>query len=151
MAGAWRPNQQAMATVFSNNQKDECFQEVELRLRSRLSPHQATGYEVLFKASKSPEAYAAIVRWNGPVGDFTLLTERKGPDYGVATGDVIRASIVGSTIAAFKNDILLMHVTDTTFAGGAPGVGFNLVNELPNCVGTNGDYGFSDFSASELP
>jgi hypothetical protein len=85
LTGAWRPNQQAMATVFARDQKDDCFQEVELRLRSRLSPHQATGYEILFKASKSPDAYAAIVRWNGPVGDFTLLAERKGSEYGVQT------------------------------------------------------------------
>jgi hypothetical protein len=44
-----------------------------------------------------------------------------------------------------------MHASDSTFAAGAPGMGFNLVNELASCVGTNGDYGFSDFTASELP
>jgi len=62
LTGNWGPDQVAEGT------------EVELRLRRSLSPHRATGYEINFRCSKTSNACAEIVRWNGPLGKFSYLT-----------------------------------------------------------------------------
>lgn len=64
LSGNWGPNQTAEAAVYTVNQNDKISEEVELRLRSSLSAHNATGYEVLFRCSKTNNAYTEIVRWN---------------------------------------------------------------------------------------
>ena len=98
--GKWGPDQTAEATVHSVNQNDEVYEEVELRLRSSLSAHRATGYEINFRCSKTTKAYSEIVRWNGPLGSFTYLSQRSGSQYGVTNGDVVKATIVGNVITA---------------------------------------------------
>ncbi|HJY66267.1 MAG TPA: hypothetical protein VJ254_06030, partial [Streptosporangiaceae bacterium] len=49
LAGEWGRNQYAKGRVFSRNQTEEYFQEVEIRLRSTIAPHVCTGYEVFFR------------------------------------------------------------------------------------------------------
>src|ERR1700727_2532039 len=43
-AGGGGKHQHVTATVFSQNPTEEYFQEVEIRLRSTLTPHRCTGY-----------------------------------------------------------------------------------------------------------
>ena len=69
LAGAWGKDQFVKAEVFSRNQTDKYFQEVEIRLRSTLARHRCTGYEVFWRCLKTNSAYAEIVRWNEKVGD----------------------------------------------------------------------------------
>jgi hypothetical protein len=126
--------------VYSVNPTDDYFQEVEIRLRSSIAPHWCDGYEVFWRCSRSEAAYAEIVRWNGKIADFTSLARRVGPEFGVQHGDIVEATIVGNTIRSFINGVEVLSVTDDTFAGGGPGVGFNFF------VGnTNVDHGFSSF------
>ena len=75
LKGTWGPNQTAQATVRSvkPNQDGKVWEEVELRLRSSISPHHCTGYEIMFRCSKIPKAYCNIARWEGPLGKFTML------------------------------------------------------------------------------
>jgi hypothetical protein len=42
LTGVWGPNQTVSATVYSVNQNDSIFEEVELRVRSSLSAHMCT-------------------------------------------------------------------------------------------------------------
>lgn len=51
LTGNWGPDQTAQATVYSVNPNDNISEEVELRLRSALSAHVATGYAVPSEAS----------------------------------------------------------------------------------------------------
>ena len=125
------------------NQNDNIYEEVELRLRSSLSAHIATGYEILFRCSKSQNAYAEIVRWNGPLGSFTYLDRHKGAQYGVATGDVVKATIAGNVITAYINGVQVAQATDSTYPTGHPGMGFF----LQGTTGVNRDYGFTSFTA----
>ena len=119
---------------------DQYFQEVEIRLRSSITPHNCTGYEVFFRCLKTGAGYAEIVRWNGPIGDFTSLNKLIGPEYGVQDGDVIAASIVGDEIRGYINGVEVIAATDDRFATGSPGVGFNFF------VGdTNVDHGLKSF------
>jgi hypothetical protein len=139
LTGTWGPNQMAQATVHTVNQNDNVFEEVELRLRSTLAAHRAAGYEINFRCSKTSNAYTQIVRWNGPLGQFTLLDAAGGSQYGVAEGDVVKATIVGSLITAYINGVQVLQATDVTYASGSPGIGFY----LRSIAGVNRDYGFT--------
>jgi hypothetical protein len=145
LTGTWGADQVAMATVGSVTKacfSDTCWPEVELRLRSSLSPHKCTGYEITFSLLPNNRAYLIIVRWNGPLGDFTYLFNQKGIQYHATTGDVIKATMVGNVISAYKNGILMAQVADSTYTSGNPGMGFNERSY-------NGDYGFTSFTASD--
>ena len=142
LRGSWGPDQTVGAKVHTVNQNDACYEEVELRLRSSLSAHRCTGYEINMKCSKTSSAYLIIVRWNGPVGDFTILKQQNGSEYGVAEGDSVTATIVGNVITAYINGVKKAQVTDDVYSSGNPGMGFNLFG----CTGANGDYGFTRFS-----
>ena len=148
LTGTWGPNQTVEAVVHAINPKDSCYQEVEMRLRSALTPHSCTGYEISFKATKTSGAYLIIVRWNGPVGDFTYLVNTSGAQYGVTEGDVVKATIVGNVITAYLNGVEVGTATDSTYTSGSPGMGMNLETGDSSCIGTNGDYGFKHFTAT---
>jgi hypothetical protein len=140
LRGDWGRNQRVRAKVFSRNPTDEYFQEVEIRLRSSITPHSCTGYEVFWRCLKTDAGYAEIVRWNGKVGDFTSLRKLIGPAFGVEDGDEVEATIVGSLIRGFLNGREVISASDDVFAAGSPGIGFNFF------VGnTNVDHGFTYF------
>ena len=145
LAGSWGPDQMAQATVYSVNQTDGVFEEVELRLRSAISAHSNTGYEINFRCSKTNNAYSQIVRWNGPLGNFTYLWAQDGSQYGVKTGDVVKATIIGNVITVYINGTKIASVTDNTYKTGNPGMGFY----LNQGNGRSKDYGFTSFTASD--
>jgi hypothetical protein len=155
LTGTWGPVQTVQATVFSQNQSEQYFQEVELRLHSTISAHRCTGYEVMFRALH-PGGYVSIARWNGPLGSFTYLNQKPNSNYkGIKTGDVVKASIDGNgLIIAYVNGIEVIRAIDTTYSGGNPGIGFWL---LPRGgllrrglgKGTNPDFGLSAFTATD--
>jgi hypothetical protein len=91
--------------------------------RSAFSAHKATGYEINFRCLKTAKAYSEIVRWDGPLGRFTYLKHADGAQYGVANGDVVKATIVGNVITAYVHGVQTIQATDNTFSGGAPGIG----------------------------
>lgn len=140
LSGAWGKDQHGKATVFSRNPTEEYFQEVEIRLRSTMTPHSCTGYEVFFRCLKTENGYAEIVRWNGGPGDFTSLNKLFGSRYGVKDGDVIEATVVGNVLKGFVNGVELISATDDVFDSGAPGIGFNF-----GVGDTNVDHGLSSF------
>jgi hypothetical protein len=89
---------------------------------------------------RDKDPYLIIVRWNGPLADFTYLLNIKGEKYRVATGDVMKATIVGDLITAYKNGVEIGQAKDNTYLNGLPGFGFN--------EGRNGDYGITRFSVA---
>lgn len=135
----------AQATVHSVNQTDSHFEEVELRLRSAISAHSITGYEINFRCSKTANAYSQIVKWNGALGSFTILLSMDGAQYGVADKDVVMATMVGNVITVYINGVQIGQVTDNTYATGSPGMGFY----LDSGTGLNADYGFTSFEAAD--
>ena len=139
LKGTWGRNQVARATVFSRNQTERYYQEVEFRLRSTLSAHVCTGYEVFWRCLQTEDAYAEIVRWNGKVADWTSLRKNTG-SHGVKGGDVVEASIVGDVIKGYVNGVEVISAVDSTYTGGSPGVGFNY-----GVGDTNRDFGFTCF------
>jgi hypothetical protein len=140
LTGKWGKDQYGKAHVFSRNQTDKCFQEVQIRLRHNMSAHFCNGYEVFFRCLKTDAGYAEIVRWNGKNGDFTSLKKLVGLHYGVQDGDLIEASIVGDVITGYVNGVKMISVVDDKVKSGAPGIGFNF-----GVGNTNVDHGFKDF------
>jgi len=137
LTGNWGPDQSAEAKVWTGDPHN--YPEVELRLRSTLSAHVCNGYEITF--SLAPNAYLIIVRWNGPLADYTYLANISGSQYQVKAGDVVKATIVGHVITAYKNGVKMGQAVDSVYATGKPGMGFNEQE--------NGDYGYTEFTATD--
>lgn len=116
--------------------------EIELLLRFEITVHGARGYEVLW----GHDGDFAIVRWNGPLGDYTDLGVN-GPGPGVAVdGDVLRAEIDGSLIMVYKNGALVgTSPPNSTWKDGQPGLGF-----WPVDASTPANYGWTRFEAGSL-
>jgi hypothetical protein len=142
LTGKWGPNQTVQATVYSINPQsnDKIWEEVEIRLRSSISPHSNTGYEILFELP--PHNFCQVVRWNGPLGDWTSLGYL---GKGIHNGDVVKATIVGNVITVYVNGVSQGQVSDSTYVSGSPGMGFY----LEGTTGVNSDYGFTSFTATD--
>jgi len=138
LTGTWGPDQTVEEVV--RKVATRRGPEVSIRLRSSLGPHQCNGYEISNSLLNDDTAYLIIVRWNGPLADFSYLVDAHGKQYGVTTGDVVKATIVGNVITAYKNGVELAQAKDSTFKTGQPGFGFN--------EGNNGDYGITRFTVT---
>jgi len=149
LKGTWGPDQTAQATVHSVNPNldGKILEEVELRLRSSMSAHSCTGYEVMFRCTKIPQAYCNIARWEGPLGKFTMLKETHGSKYGVKDGDVVKATMIGKTLTVYINGVQMIQLSDGKFPNGNPGIGYY----LEGGTGMIGDFGFSTFMATDRP
>jgi hypothetical protein len=146
LTGGWGQDQTVEATVRTVNQNSSIYEEVEFRLRSTISPNVNSGYEINFRCLKTSAAYTEIVRWNGPLGDFTYLHRNTGASCGVADGDVVKATIIGNVITVYINGVQVNQATDNTFTSGSPGIGFYLQG---GDTGVYNDYGFTSFTATD--
>jgi hypothetical protein len=147
LTGRWGRIQTVRATLSVPHPSNRygVFEEVELRVRTTISLHEITGYEINCSVN-ARDPYAQIVKWNGPLADFTELD---GTGIGCADGDVLKATVRGkdvSTIAVYKNGAQILGVTDRNapFTSGSPGIGFF----LQGATGLDAGYGFRDFRAS---
>jgi hypothetical protein len=146
LKGSWGPNQTVEATVHTRHQSAAIIEEVELRLRSTISAHFSTGYEVTFRCLRGSGSYTGIARWNGALGDFTSLAFSSGSRYGIKEGDAIRAMVVGNRISGFINGIEVVHASDAIYASGAPGMGFYLEGGTAEL---QADFGFWSLRATD--
>jgi len=148
--GTWPADQSATATVYTVNQQNgDVFEEVELLLRFAIAPGIARGYELNYSLRNDGSQYAQVVRWNGALGDFTLLDARV-LNHVLQTGDQVSATIAGNLLTTYVNGQAIFSVSDpdNAFADGNPGMGFFLQN--PGVAGiSTADYGFTCFAASE--
>jgi hypothetical protein len=147
VSGAWGANQTVRTTVRNVSPGDSTIREVEIRLRSTVTGHNSTGYEVYWSAQPF-KPYLEVARWNGPLNDFTILGSIK-TGVGMANGDTFEATIVGDTITAYINGVQKLQVTDSKpFSSGSPGIGFYLANSRHNPA-PQAEYGFSSFIATD--
>ena len=137
-------NQYAQGTVYrAPGYSPGVSHEIELLLHFRVSANNARGYEVLWGATGEVN----IVRWNGPLGNYTPLLSVSGPNIGAAVdGDVLRAEIIGGVIKVYKNgSLVLTGPADSTWTDGQPGIGF-----WPTSGATPANYGWKSYSAGGL-
>jgi hypothetical protein len=141
------PDQEAWGEVYIAKPDASCYQEVEILLRWTSSPHSTTGYECFARCVKNGSSYVQIVRWEGPLGKFTYLADKRGPEFGLQNGDILKASVVGNVITLYINGIEKARVTDDTHKTGNPGIGEFLECVKGHGIGTNKDFGFKSFTA----
>ena len=141
------PDQEAWAVAQIAKPDVSCHQELEILLRWTSSAHSATGYECFARCLSGGSSYLEVVRWNGPLGKFTYLAQKTGPDYGLKHGDTLKASIVGNVITVYVNGVRKVQVTDDTYKTGNPGIGMFLYCDGGHGIGSNSDFGFSSFTA----
>ncbi|MFO1217466.1 MAG: hypothetical protein U1E89_03675 [Burkholderiaceae bacterium] len=121
--GSFGPNQYAQGVVSRiagyRNPSDK--HEIELLLRFEITPNNARGYEVLW----GQDGEISVVRWNGPLGSYTSFGGIGSSASNMAVeGDVLRAEIVGNVINVYRNGVLMVSKTDSTYNTGHPGIGF---------------------------
>ena len=124
--------------------------EVEIRLRSTVTAHNSTGYEVYWSA-QSTNPYLTIARWNGPLGSYANLAQAT-QGVTIRTGDVLKASIVGTVITAWINGVQKLQYDTKSdslkFSSGSPGIGFYLQGSGGSST-PQADYGFTSFTATD--
>lgn len=132
-----------IATAYSANGK---VGEAEILSRVTDTAGSVRAYEFLYNTGGSWQ----FVRWNGPLGDFTVLDGGGTPNGG--TGTQTRATVVGSTITLYwrntGNDAWQMLATehDTALPTGKPGMSFYVHASDQNLD----DIGFMDWSVTPL-
>jgi len=144
------PDQEAWGEARIAKPNPCCIQELEILLRWTSSAHRATGYECFARCLSSSSSYVQIVRWEGPLGKFTYLADKRGTNYGLKNGDILKASIVGNVITVYINGVEKARVTDDTYRTGDPGIGEFLACDSGQGLGSNSDFGFASFTARGL-
>lgn len=146
VGGPWGADQTCQITVSVTTAPTSgtVFQEAECRVRSTITAHSNTGYELNCSVStNASNNYMQIVRWNGALGAFTQI-QSTGTHHCV-NGDVVKLTIVGSTLTAFLNGVQIMTVSDSTFTTGSPGIGLFTTGGS----GLNGNFGISSATLSD--
>ena len=136
-------NQQGEAVVHVSPNLVGDPHEIELLLRWADSAQSARGYECLFNHLGGVQ----IVRWNGPFGNFSVLSGSGPHNLGrkLVSGDVVKATVIGNTITAYINGALIYRVTDSTWTNGQPGIGF-----FKRTAGLNSDLAITSYTATSL-
>lgn len=139
LTGSWGPNQTVTATVKAAGNY-AAGMEVEIRLRSAFAANSCTGYELDIAAG-----YIAIVRWNGPLNNFTVLASNTSANWSLS-GATVKGTISGSTITIYVNGAQIAQATDSTYSSGAPGMGMFISQGGDS---NQSDMGFTSFSATD--
>jgi len=141
------PDQEAWGKASIAKPNSSCNQELEILLRWTSSAHRTTGYECFARCLNNGSSYVEIVRWDGPLGQFTYLARMHGTNFGLQNGDTLKASIVGNLITLYINGTKKAQVTDDIFKTGNPGIGEFLACDRGQGIDSNADFGFSNFTA----
>ena len=141
------PDQEAWGEAYIKRPDSYCHQELEILLRwnSLGPPHHC--YECFARCLNGDSSYVQIVRWDGPLGKFTYLADKRGTNYGLNNGDILKASVVGNVITVYINGVEKARVTDDTFKTGSPGIGEFLACDNGRGIGSNSDFGLAGFTA----
>ncbi|MCE5271493.1 hypothetical protein LLH00_09455 [bacterium] len=144
------PDQEAWGEVRIARPDSTFSQELEILLRWSSSPHRTTGYECFARCLSGAGSYVQIVRWEGPLGKYTYLADKHGPEYGLKDGDILKARVVGNVITVYVNGVEKARAVDDTFKTGDPGIGHFLGGKNGHGKGTNADFGFAGFTARSI-
>ena len=141
------PDQEAWGEARIAKPNASCIQELDISPPIHQHAPSHHRYECFARCVTSASSYLQIVRWDGPLGKFTYLADKRGTNYGLDNGDILKASVVGNVITVYVNGVEKARVTDDTFKTGNPGIGEFLACENGRGTGSNSDFGFASFAA----
>lgn len=136
-------NYTAEATIYrSASLSQGITHEVELLMRASDNSQNALGYECLFNYGGG----AALMRWDGGVGDYYELPAQGSYGYGrqLQTGDKVKCTASGSTLRSYINGTLMLTATDTRYPAGQPGISF-----FTRPGGNSANFAFDDYTVTE--
>lgn len=148
--GTWGPNQTAQMTIHVLSTTNSDWAEAEIRLNTTVTAKSITGYEISCSVKPSGSGggpYVQIVRWNGSLGSFTELNGTSST--GCANGDILKATISGGVITAYKNGAAVLTANDSKYTSGKPGMGFYIQNVDTTAAAADSAFGASAFSATD--
>ncbi len=141
LTGSWAPTQTAEAVVLKKS--DFHYPEISLRLRSAMSAHNCSGYEI----SNSLKSDATRLISSSSVGTVPWRTSptwcRTMANSMELPPEMWSRQRSSETSLPPTNGVKFAQVTDNTYPEGNPGMGFN--------EGKNGDYGMTRFTATDAP
>jgi len=110
LSGTWgrRVRRLRRRLFTSQSEQPDSSKRSSCGLRTSITPHSNTGYEINFAARSGGELpIRRIVRWDGPrLGAFTLLDSRGGIEVrDPYLADVVKATIVGNVITSYINGV----------------------------------------------
>lgn len=122
MTGTWRPDVGASVTVGPFPPGHNAPSEFEIHFRT--DPATGAGYEITWGYYGQ---YCIIVQWFANGSFNYVLNKTTGlPNNGfINPGDVLTATIIGSTITMYTNGVLAAQASDGLYTTGVPGFGFN--------------------------
>lgn len=158
-AGTWGPNQSVTVVVKFSGTNHAAQEETEAHINTTITANSITGYEGNCSMQAS-NPYMQIVRWNGPLattGDANNgYTSLGTVSTSCANSDSLTMSRNGATITLTRTPAgggtpISVSATDSTYLGGAPGVGFYMVGLYTGqtAATANQDFGISSFSATD--
>jgi hypothetical protein len=140
------PDVEVSAVIYLDSSIGSNYHEVEILLRWSDAAHDAHGYECNLNYAGG---YAEVVRWNGPLGDYTYIGGGQGAGGGhkPVNGSVFKARIQGNIITTSLDGVMLQTVDISAVSGsvwkdGNPGMGFY--------NGEAGKYGLQSYSVVSL-
>ncbi|HET7538562.1 MAG TPA: hypothetical protein VFK05_01775 [Polyangiaceae bacterium] len=140
------PDVEVSVVIYLDGSIGSSYHEVEILLRWSDSAHDAHGYECNLNYAGG---YAEIVRWNGPLGDYTYIGGGQGAGGGhkPSNGSVFKARIQGNIITTSLDGVVLQTADITAASGsvwhsGQPGMGF--------FNGESGKYGLQSYAVQSL-
>lgn len=122
LSGSWGTNQIVSGKIHLTDQGSSS-PEIEIRLGSTITAHNINGYELNYSCMTNSGRYLGPVRWNGAHGDFTVLAGTNTFP-ALKEDDILTGVRFHNVINTYVNGVAyVVPVTDTTFQGGAPGIG----------------------------
>jgi hypothetical protein len=123
LLSGFQANQTLEAVVFRDpSLSPGPTHEVELLLRATDGPGFLRGYDVVFDYLGTFQ----IVKWNGEFGNVSWVHINEARNLGrqLVSGDVLKATISGSTIRVYINGQEMGWASDSSITTGQPGIGF---------------------------
>jgi hypothetical protein len=147
ISGTWLTTTCRVSAVISMPLRppDSFGCELELHACFTLTNHWAEGLEFLCSTKAvGTDCYAAIVQWNGTVGNFTPLIQQFGATYIINDGDTMTGTVTNGVAKLFINGVEKISASCSPIAG-SPGIGMY----TSNASSTNSNFGFSSFTATD--
>lgn len=151
LIGTWGNDQDATIVARQVSANAVSGMEIEIRLRSELTAHSCTGYEVYWSVQNADQ-YLNIARWDGPLGSYTNIAQTVS-GVAVVDGDTLRATIVGTVITAYINGVQKLqyntNADGTKYASGKPGIGTWLGN-TGGSAAEQANFGIKSFTVTTV-